>query len=446
MIRDFMVVILMFSIGIIPSELVSKNIDYYVSTEMGKDSNHGQSIDSPFKSIQKAANTIRKGGTVYIMEGIYHENIDLKHSGTKSNEILFTNYEDQLVVIDGDNKLPKETWKGLFSIFNQEYIKISGLNLKNSLYAGILIVDAKDISIENISTYNTFSSGLGVWGSKNILINNNKIEQACNGGTDECITVGESQYCIIKNNEVKNNGNPENGGEGIDIKDGSEYISVYNNHIHHLQNRTGIYVDGWDKNTTGYIKVYNNLVHDCNHTAMAIATERGGHLQNVSFYNNIIYNNSDVGILLGGWISHSENKADPTHTPISNVKFINNTLYNNGGGIVILNKDIKNLIIRNNICSFNSLKNIGDVEIRIENNNSESNIKVDHNLFQGKSANAFPLQKTSLPLFKNSLKYDFHLREGSPAINRGEKEFSPSIDFDWNEREDTVTDIGAYRY
>lgn len=426
--------------------LFAKPINYYVST-FGKDSNNGKSTTTPFKNIQTAATLAKAGDTVYIMGGTYHEAIEIKHSGSKNNPIHFTNYKNQTVVIDGKKKLPTEEWRGLLSVMNQSHIKISGLSLKNSLYAGVFIVDSEHISIVDVSTYDTFSSGLGVWTSKHILLDNNRVERACNGGSNECITIGESQHCTVRNNEVKNNGNPENGGEGIDIKDGSEYIEVYNNHVHHINDCTGIYVDGWDKDTIGEIKVYNNRVHDCNHTGMAIATERGGHLQNISFYNNIVYNNSDVGILIGGWIHHEKNKPDPKTTPITNVKLINNTLYHNGGGIVVLNKDIKNLVIRNNICSYNSSKSPNDLEILIENNNSHSNIKIDHNLFQGRGAKSFPKQNTNLSLFRDIEKYDFRLTKNSPAINQASKVFAPNIDYNWKSRpRDKKWDIGAYEY
>jgi hypothetical protein len=444
MIKNILFTFILFHLAINTNQLFSKNIDFFVSTK-GNDLNNGKSIKSPFKTIQKAANFVRAGGTVYIMGGIYSESIDIKYSGSDKNEIVFKNYKNQLVVIDGEHKYPQETWRGLFSIFNKKYIKVLGLNLKNSLYAGVLVVDSQHITIENVSTYNTFSSGLGIWGSQNILIKKNRVELACNGGTDESITIGESQHCVVRDNEVLNNGNPINGGEGIDIKDGSEYVSVYGNDIHDLHNRTGIYVDGWDKDTVGAIKVYNNKIHDCNHTAMAIATERGGHLQNVSFFNNIIYNNSDVGILLGGWISHDAKKPDPTHTPITNVKLMNNTIYNNKGGIVILNKDIKNLIIRNNICSKNSPYNAKDYEILVENNSSSSNIIIDHNIFHGRGSKDFPSEISTAPLFKNVLKYDFHLNPISPAVNSGSNILAPLIDFDWNNRNiDEKYDIGAY--
>jgi len=444
MFKNFLFLLILLNV-VGPSNLLfSKNIDYYVSSK-GNNLNNGKSPEHPFKTIQKAADFARAGDTVYIMGGIYSESIDIKYSGLKNNEIFFTNYKNQNVVIDGNNKFPKETWRGLFSIFNKKHIKISGLNLKNSLYAGILVVDSKYITIENVSSYNTTSSAFGIWGSQHILIDSNRVELACNGGTDESITISESQHCIVRKNEVTNNGDPINGGEGIDIKDGSEYISVYNNHVHHLNNRTGIYVDGWDKDTVGPINVYNNRVHDCNHTAMAIATERGGHLQNVSFYNNIIYNNSDVGILLGGWISHDEHKPDPKHTPVTNIKLINNTIYNNKGGIVVVNKDIKNLIIRNNICSHNSPKKTKDYEILIENNNSKSNIRVDHNIFQGRGSNDFPLQTSNLPIFKDVAKDDFHLNLASPAINKGTALSAPILDYEGGDRvENEKYDIGAY--
>jgi len=427
------------------NQLLAKSNSYYVSPK-GSDNNKGNSPSQPFKSIQKAASMVKAGDSVYIMEGTYHETIEIEISGTKDYPISFTNYKNEKVIIDGEHQLPKEKWRGLISIFNQSYINLSNLILKNSTYAGLFMEGANHISIDNLITYNTHSSGVGIWESQYITLTSTLIEKACNGGVNECITVANSQHCTISHNEVKYNGDPTNGGEGIDIKEGSQYIEVFNNHVHHINDCTGIYIDGWDKETHN-INVYNNRVHDCNHTGMAMATERGGYLHHVSFFNNVIYNNRDVGILIGGWIHHQNDKPDPKSTPITDIKLINNTLYGNGGGIVVLNKDIDNLIIRNNICSHNSLKSPTDVELLIENNSTHAHITIDHNLFQGRGADDFIEQKTELPIFKNAQKSNFHLRDSSPAIGRASKLFAPSKDFEGKPKlKKRVWDIGAYQH
>lgn len=65
---------------------LSSAADYYVSN-YGKDTNPG-TLQDPFKTIQKAANTMQPRDTCYIRAGIYRECVELK----KKNELKFTNH------------------------------------------------------------------------------------------------------------------------------------------------------------------------------------------------------------------------------------------------------------------------------------------------------------------------------------------------------------------
>ena len=47
--------------------------DYYVSVNTGSNNNNGASINTPFKTINKAINFVQPGGTVYVMEGEYRD-------------------------------------------------------------------------------------------------------------------------------------------------------------------------------------------------------------------------------------------------------------------------------------------------------------------------------------------------------------------------------------
>lgn len=74
--------------------------DYYVATN-GSDTNPG-TFQEPFRTIQKAANEVTAGSTVYIREGTYHEAVIISgKNGTASQPITFTNYLDEQVLLDG---------------------------------------------------------------------------------------------------------------------------------------------------------------------------------------------------------------------------------------------------------------------------------------------------------------------------------------------------------
>tara|TARA_B100000073_G_scaffold140213_1_gene115410 strand:+ start:555 stop:3908 length:3354 start_codon:yes stop_codon:yes gene_type:complete len=76
--------------------------DYFVSSSYGDDTNNGLTIGTPFKTIVKAASIMSSGDICYIRQGRYHETITINNlDGTSSSPIIFTNYNNERVVIDG---------------------------------------------------------------------------------------------------------------------------------------------------------------------------------------------------------------------------------------------------------------------------------------------------------------------------------------------------------
>jgi len=417
---------------------------YYVSTT-GNDNNTGLSIAEAWRTIGKAANTIMSGDTVYVLTGIYNERVIVKYSGVDSNYISFLNYQNDSVIIDGTGISWGGAWNGLFDISDKDYIVIDGINVKNSDYTGIWIEDASHIIIKNNHTYNTFSSGIGVWNSNDVTVENNEVELACNDGPQECITISNSNNCKIFKNHVHNNGPGNKGGEGIDVKQGSHNIEVYDNLVHHLNERIGIYVDAWN-DTTYNINIYNNEVHHCGNNGFNAQSEMGGELSYVNFYNNLSYFNKWDGIALGSVTADS----NITITPVRHIKIINNTCYKNGYyqngwgyGILVDNDDLQDVLIINNICSQNS------AQIAIEKIDSAQ--QVDHNLIFGFNDGQYCIYGNDSiianPLFMDTINFDFHLQNGSPAIDKGI--FIDSLDFDCDSVPRPLLanpDIGAYEF
>ena len=76
--------------------------NYYVAVSYGNDTNNGLSISAPFKTIGKAASVMSSGDICYIRQGRYHETISIDNlDGTSSAPVIFTNYNNERVVIDG---------------------------------------------------------------------------------------------------------------------------------------------------------------------------------------------------------------------------------------------------------------------------------------------------------------------------------------------------------
>ena len=93
---------LLFKFFLLISIMPTIGANYYVATSYGSDSNNGNSINTPFKTIGKAASVMSSGDKCYIRQGRYHETITIDDlDGSSGSAIVFTNYNNERVVIDG---------------------------------------------------------------------------------------------------------------------------------------------------------------------------------------------------------------------------------------------------------------------------------------------------------------------------------------------------------
>lgn len=95
--------ILVFTIIITASFVISpvaKAASIYYVAATGDDSNSG-TISSPWRTIQKAADTMVKGDTCMIREGTYHETVIPKNSGAEEAPVKFQAYPGEKVIISG---------------------------------------------------------------------------------------------------------------------------------------------------------------------------------------------------------------------------------------------------------------------------------------------------------------------------------------------------------
>lgn len=418
---------------------------YYVAPG-GDDANPG-TISQPWRTIQKAANTLTAGEMVYIREGTYHERVLPQRSGSEGSLITYAAYPGETVTIDGQGVTLPE-WGGLFHVSRKSYIKVSGLRVINAGpgldNAGILVERSSHILIENNYTYNTASSGIGVWHSNNVIVAGNEVVLANNDGYQENITMASSYAFEVRDNHVHHGGPGTNGGEGIDVKH-SFNGKVYRNHVHHLQ-RVGIYIDAWDQHTHD-IQVYQNIVHDVDADGFALSSEMGGLLENIFLYNNLACKN-DYGINITSY-------GDSDTHPMRNIWVINNTVAGNGlgrwgGGILVDNDEVENVVIVNNIVSDNL-----SFQIVVYPEVPAAQVRVDYNLINGfRGLEDGETRGTNYvegnPRFVNPAAANYRLQADSPAINAGDNAsvlVGVVTDMDGNPRiVGGMVDMGAYEF
>lgn len=111
-------------IGMVVGALVCVSIasgtTYYVDPN-GSDDANGLSLETSFKTIQKAANTVNPGDTVLVREGTYYENggLDIARYGTENNYITFKPYNNEQVII-----APSKTYDSWTSNGNGIYSRV----------------------------------------------------------------------------------------------------------------------------------------------------------------------------------------------------------------------------------------------------------------------------------------------------------------------------------
>jgi hypothetical protein len=202
-----------------------------------------------------------------------------------------------------------------------------------------------------------------------------------------------------------------------------------------------------------------NKAHNCN-LGVEIASEyAGGSSSYITVRNNFIYNNTDVGISLGGY--------DEERGATENCVVVNNTLYNNNtrsewGGELYFQYEMRDNIIRNNIVYANASADF------IESwSSAMSGNVIDNNLFfsagrtdgswQWKNISYFNFAEyqaasgndaNSLngfdPLFIDAAAENLRLSPASPAIDVGYNlAEAGATDIDGQTRIQNLIDIGA---
>ena len=172
---------------------------YYVSSEIGDDNNAGTSGTAPLASLQVAANLVRPGDKVEVMNGTYYapsygDAVDITTSGTASAPITFEAAPGATPVIDSSGG-----WSGIK--IEASYIAVKGFTI---------VGDAARYDL---------TSALAGYSAGNADLDGNGIRIVGSGAAIP-------NHITISNNTIYN----EPGG-GI-AADGADYLTITNNVVH----------------------------------------------------------------------------------------------------------------------------------------------------------------------------------------------------------------------
>ncbi|WP_426452007.1 DUF1565 domain-containing protein [Paenibacillus sp. S-38] len=476
---------------------------YYVSVS-GKDTNTG-SLQSPWKTLQHAANTVEPGSTVFIRGGVYKQKLKITRSGSKSaGDITFAGYPNETAAIDGTG-LNVNGQEGLIELKDASFITIKGLVVRNfttskrdQVPIGIFVHGSgsdirltgnKVYSIKNTASVGSDLSGrdahgIAVYGTRapaaisRLTIDGNELYQLVLGSSESLAINGNVEHFTVTNNLIHDNDNigiDLIGFEGVSPEEPYDQVrngivsgnKVYNISTNYnpsygrkLPNKSnaagGIYIDGGRDSVIERNYSYGNDI------GIELASEHAGkETRGIKVHSNVVYGNRYTGIALGGY-------DDARGAAVKN-SIINNTLYNNntlndGSGQILLQHDTRGNVIANNILYSGK----SDVLIYNEYKTNSGNI-VDYNLYFGpfgaedsiwywKNVEYTGLQnyrkqtgndRHSLfadPRFVNLRKSDFYLTPLSPAVDAGmtDGSFSNMLDIDGKDRlKGSAVNIGA---
>ena len=372
--------------------------EFYVSTA-GLDTNPG-TLAQPWRTVQKAANTVVAGDVVHIRAGTYAERVTLNNrDGTAALPITFQKYAPDAgaAIIDQTGVTPPNGTSALLTILNCDYVTIRGIELANyktagtnaaqraQLPAGIYIAgDGNGIKLlnckvhdiwQNCTTLNDFGAngfGIAAYGtsstainnlvidgcevynlrtgaSESLVLNGNVTNFAVTGNTvHDCNNIGidfigfEGTNSNVALDQARNGVCSGNVVYNVDSKFNPAYGGSFSpGGSNDTRSAPGLYVDGGRD-----IVLERNHVYLCNF-AVSVGSENSGRLAtNVTVRNNVLHHCHVGGIVIGG--------SGTANGGADNCAFTNNTLYDNdttgyGGGQFSIQNYVTNTAIRRNL-------------------------------------------------------------------------------------------------
>jgi parallel beta-helix repeat protein len=433
---------------------------YYVSPT-GNDGNPG-TLAAPWKSLQKAADTVPAGSTIY-MRGGTHGPFVMRRSGTSSAPITFTAYGTEKPVVDGKKAVPYT-----IKIVGASYVRFTNLTIQGSFDngysgAGITAENSSYVEIRNNLIVDNKAWGVRSFNSTHVTIDGNEVSQNAVG-----IHVGRAgQGTTVTNNLVHTNNKmivntanisgDDSGGEGVALVMTTGTVTVRGNRI--WANRASSYDYGYDGGAFSIYGASNWIITENvawnNRNVLESGTDGSKTpCNNGRFTRNVVYGAATVDRSVGMALRCASNTLVANNTFHGTDSFAFDISHNKGtwGG------SIEGLQIVNNIVSISNGKVYG-----IETFPLPSSVVINNNLLHNAgtgylvsviglggtiSLATFRLwtgfEKDGIaghPRFVDPARHDYRLRADSPAIDQGRIVNGVTDGF-----RGTAPDIGRFEY
>ncbi len=243
--------------GLPPALAESAGQAFYVATT-GSDSNPG-TVVAPWRTIQKALNTLVAGQRAFVRAGTYTENLDMNRAGSPLAPITVEAYGSEKPVLDSAGSHPLE-------------VSSSGAYFR---FRGFKIQDSPGASGGNVDIY-----------GHHVEISRNEVT---NGHDQGIYTAEESDHVQILGNWIHHNGAGEiHQSHGIYLQ-GDDHL-VANNVIHDHVEGFGIQV--YDKGARAIVT--GNTITGAGHSGIVVGGSGG--VSNVRVHNNVLAFNNHWGI------------------------------------------------------------------------------------------------------------------------------------------------------
>ncbi|MCL5291416.1 MAG: right-handed parallel beta-helix repeat-containing protein [Actinobacteria bacterium] len=284
-------------------KLSSEKAYFFVDGALGRDENPGTE-EKPWRTLSRAAQVepLKKGTTVFVKRGTYHETLSPLNSGKPGASLEFAAYPGHRVTLDGRRSL-----KEGMDLGDRSHITVRGFTITRFTGDGIEALFKKgqgDVRIVDSEIYSNGGHGIRLEGGANNAVIGSK---TYDNGKRGIYTVEGVDTAVRKNESYRNLDEDA-------IFFGDESGVIEGNILHDQLRSTNpeAHIDGLQLyrppgSTNGSVLISRNIFFNIHNLPIMLENYRG-----VRIVGNVIYKSNSVGISI---------KASP------NTRIVDNLIY-----------------------------------------------------------------------------------------------------------------------